>query len=301
MNELFDFLIKKDVEHKFNQPMAQYTSIRIGGIASVVAFPTTEEQLVDLIRYLHRMDIKYTVVGCMTNILPCDEEYGGVIIITRKLNQYHLNDTTVFAECGVAVSSLISRCAKLGLGGIESLCGIPGTLGGMIASNAGAYGCEIGDAIKSVRAYAPSCNQMITLNRTDLRFSYRSSIFTNSDMIILSAVLEFTPCDSEIIIEKMGMIKQKRAQTQPLEYPSLGSVFKRVNGVSAGQIIDQCGLKGVSVGGAMISPKHAGFIINTGGATAADFCTLIDIVKHEVYKQRAILLEEEIKCIQILP
>ena len=297
MNELFDFLIKKDVEHKLNHPMAEYTSVRIGGIATVIAFPDTQDKLTDLLRFLHNHSIRYTVVGHMTNVLPCDEEYRGVIIITRKLNRHQLNDTTVFAECGVTVSSLISRFAWLGLGGLESLCGIPGTVGGMIASNAGAYGFEIGDAVKGVKAYDPYSDRTIMLNRDDLHFSYRSSVFSNSNLAILSAVLELAPCASEIIMTKMGMIRQKRKLSQPLEYPSLGSVFKRVNNVSAGQIIDQCGLKGLKVGGAMVSPKHAGFIVNTGGATATDFCALIDAVKYEVYKQAGILLEEEIKRI----
>ena len=297
MNELFDFLIKKDVEHKINQPMAEYTSIRIGGKAAVVAFPSTEDQLVDLVRYLYKRDITYTVVGRMTNVLPCDEEYLGVIVITKHLDRYRRDGNTVFAECGVTVSSLIMRLSVLGLGGIESLYGIPGTLGGMIVSNAGAYGCEIGEVVKSVIAYSPSLDKTATLSHDELCFSYRNSVFSGSDMLILSAELELTPLAPEIISSKMGKIRQKRILTQPLEYPSLGSVFQRVNGLSAGQMIDSCGLKGLSVGGAMISPKHAGFIVNTGGATAADFRDLVDIIKGEVNRQRGVTLEEEIKYI----
>ena len=297
MNELFDFLIKKDVEHKINQPMAEYTSIRIGGVAAVVAFPSTEDQLIDLVRYLYKRDITYTVVGRMTNVLPCDEEYRGVIVITKRLDRYRRDGNTVFAECGVTASSLIMRLSVLGLGGIESLYGIPGTLGGMIVSNAGAYGCEIGEVVKSVIAYSPSLDKTVTLSHDDLCFSYRNSVFSGSDMLILSAELELAPLAPEIISSKMGMIRQKRILTQPLEYPSLGSVFKRVNGISAGQMIDSCGLKGLSVGGAMISPKHAGFIVNTGGATAADFRDLVDVIKGEVNRQRGVTLEEEIKYI----
>ena len=297
MNEPFDFLIKKDVEHKINQPMAEYTSIRIGGTAAVVAFPSTEDQLIDLVRYLRQRGMTYTVVGRMTNVLPCDGEYKGVIVNTKRLDRYRRDGNTVFAECGVTASSLIMRLSVLGLGGIESLYGIPGTLGGMIASNAGAYGCEIGEVVKSVRAYSPSLDKTITLSHDELCFSYRNSVFSGSDMLILSAELELTPLAPEIIGSKMGMIRQKRILTQPLEYPSLGSVFKRANGISAGQIIDNCGLKGLSVGGAMISPKHAGFIVNTGGATAADFRDLVDIIKGEVNRQRGVTLEEEIKYI----
>jgi UDP-N-acetylmuramate dehydrogenase len=297
MNELFDFLIKKDVKYKTNQTLADYTSVRIGGPVSVVAFPHTIDQLIDLVRFLRVRKIRYTVVGFMTNVLPCDEEYRGVLIVTKRLDRYLLSGNTVFAECGVAVSSLINHLSIEGLGGCESLCGIPGTLGGMIVSNAGAYGCEIGDVVKSVSAYSPTADETVTLKGEDLLFSYRSSVFANSDMLILSAVLELIPSDRDIISAKMGMIRQRRASSQPLSYPSLGSVFKRVSGISAGQIIDECGLKGLRVGGAMVSPIHAGFIVNVGGATADDFCKLVNTIKDEVYKRRGICLEEEIKYI----
>ena len=298
MNELFDFLIKKDVKYNINQPMAQYTSVRIGGCASVVAFPKTEAQLVDLVRYLTENEVEYRVVGRMTNILPCDSECEGVLISTKLMDRYTCRGTTVVAECGVPVSSLILRCARLNLGGLESLYAIPGSLGGMIVSNAGAYGAEIGDFVKSVRAYLPEVDRVQTIGREKLDFSYRSSVFLQKYMIIISAELEFCESSFEIISDRLGKIRDKRSLSQPIDQPSLGSVFKKADGVSAGQIIDQCGLKGLSVGGAMVSPKHAGFIVNTGDATASDFRELINLVKQEVYRQRGILLEEEIHLMQ---
>ena len=197
----------------------------------------------------------------------------------------------------MSVSSLILRAAKLGLDGLTELYGIPGSLGGMVVSNAGAYGREIGDVIKRVRAYSFTDNSALTLDRSELGLSYRKSIFLGSNMIILSVDLELAVSEYDIIIEKLGMIKQRRAQSQPLEFPSLGSIFKKVDGVSAAQIIDQCGLKGLRIGGAEVSRKHAGFIVNVDGATASDFCQLIETVEREVYKQRAIILEREIELL----
>ena len=294
MNELFDFLIKKDVKYDINQPMSQYTSVRIGGCASVVAFPKTEDQLVDLVRFLVQEKREYRVVGRMTNILPCDSEYEGVLISTKLMDRYTCRGTMVVAECGVPVSSLILRCARLNLGGLESLYAIPGSLGGMIVSNAGAYSAEIGDFVKSVRAYLPEVDRVQTIGREKLDFSYRSSVFLQKYMIIISAELEFCESSFEIISDRLGKIRDKRSLSQPIDQPSLGSVFKKADGVSAGQIIDRCGLKGLRVGGAMVSTKHAGFIVNTGNATATDFRELIARIKREVYRQCAILLEEEI-------
>ena len=297
MEELFDFLIKKDVEYKRNQLMSQYTSVRIGGRASVVVFPRTEQQLIDVARFLCDSDIKHKVIGRMTNILPCDGEYCGVLISTKKLNSYILDSTVVKAECGTLLSPLLLSLARLGLGGAEGLCGIPGTVGGVIVSNAGAYGCEIGELVRSVRAYFLRTDSIETLTREQCGFSYRNSVFSNGDSVILSVELELIKRAPDIIINEMGMIKRRRNDSQPIEYPSLGSVFKKVNGISAGQIIDRCGLKGLRVGGAMVSPKHAGFIVNTGGATAADFRGLVELVKSEVYRMRRIKLIEEIEYI----
>ncbi len=297
MEELFGFLIKKEVEYKRNQPMSQYTSVRIGGCVSVVAFPSTQQQLIDVVHFLHISGIKYKVIGQMTNVLPCDGEYRGVLVSTKRLNSYIGNGAIFTVECGVLLSSLIFRLARIGFGGAEGLCGIPGSLGGMIVSNAGAYGREIGDLVRRVDAYSPGDDRLLTFTRAECRFAYRSSIFSKADTVILSAELEFTRRDSEIIIDEMGKIKHKRARTQPIDRPSLGSVFKKANGVSAAQIIDRCGLKGLSVGGAMVSPKHAGFIVNAGNATASDYRDLIELIKREVYNKCGAVLEEEIEYI----
>lgn len=297
MKQLFDFLIKKDVEYKIDQPMSQYTSVRIGGIARVIAFPDTKEKLVDLVRFLCENNIKHKLIGRMTNILPCDGEYRGILISTKRLDRCGRNASRVVAECGVLTSSLIMRMAKSGLGGAEGLCGIPGSLGGMIASNAGAFGCEIGDLVRAVCAYSCSEDRIFNFAHDEICFSYRKSIFSGANTVILAAELEFTPRTADIILEEMGKIRQKRSLTQPIEYPSLGSVFKKVNGISAAYLIDRCCLKGRSVGGAQVSPKHAGFIVNNGSATAADFIELVSIIKSEINRQCGFTLEEEIEYI----
>lgn len=297
MKQLFDFLIKKDVEHKRNVSMAQYTSVRIGGPADVIAFPDRSEQLVALVRYLYQNQIRHRLIGRMTNILPCDGEYQGVLVSTQRLDNWRRDGATVVAECGVLTSKLITHMAHIGYGGAEGLCGIPGTVGGMVFLNAGAYECEMADIVRSVCAYSKREDRVLTLTRDNLGFSYRNSIFKCSDMVILSAELELTPLDNDIILEEMGKIKRRRAATQPIEYPSLGSVFKRVGDLSAAQLIDRSGLKGVRVGGAMVSPKHAGFIINDKSATADDFVRLISIIKNEVKARFEVELEEEIEYI----
>lgn len=298
MDELFDFLIKKDVEYKINQPMSQYTSVRIGGRASVIAFPSTEDQLVDLVRYLFASGTRYKVIGRMTNLLPCDCEYRGVLISTKLLNRFEINGSVASAECGVPVRTLIERMAHLGLGGAEGLCGIPGTLGGAIISNAGAYGAQTADIIKNVSVYSVSHDSKENYACDELGFSYRKSVFLrSSDAVILSARLEFVPRDSAIILSELGKIRRRRALAQPIECASLGSVFKRVDDRSAAEIIDRCGLKGLRVGNAQVSLKHAGFIVNLGGATAAEYLELVSSIKRTVYEKCGIVLEEEIESI----
>ena len=295
MDELFGFLIKKDVEYKRNQLMSQYTSVRIGGPASVVVFPATQQQLVDVVHFLHNSEIEYRVIGCMSNVLPCDNEYYGVLVSTRKVNRYSLNGAYVTAECGVLASSMIAGLARSGIGGLEGLCGIPGTIGGMVTLNAGAYNCEIGDRVKHICAYSPSDNRITRLAREECDFSYRNSIFSKNDMIVLSAEFQLTEREPDIIIAEMEKIRRRRINTQPIEFPSLGSVFKKVDGVSAAYYIDNCALKGKTFGGAMVSTKHAGFIINTGNATAADFLALAEYIKFTVYTEYGIELKEEIE------
>ena len=232
----------------------------------------------------------------MTNLLVKDGIYNGVIIKTDKLQTKSLAESTISISCGARMGPLIRSMARQGLGGMEGLAGIPGTVGGMVRQNAGAFGYEVADRFVSAECYLVGKKKIVTLSKEDMCFTYRSSVLSDST-VLLSATFDLIPCPSECILDRIDDIQRKRRASQPLEYPSLGSTFKRCNGQSAGFYVDRAGLKGVRIGGAEVSEKHAGFIINIGGATADDFLKLIDLVKSRVYAVFGIELEEEIEII----
>lgn len=233
----------------------------------------------------------------MTNLLIKDGMYQGVVIKTDKISATSSTENVVSCSCGIKMSRIIRSMASLGLGGMEGLFGIPGTVGGMVKQNAGAFGYEISDRFVSAVCYYPDVGSIVTHYRNDMHFAYRSSVLSKSSAVLISATFDFVPTFQETILGKIRDFQATRREKQPLEYPSLGSVFKRHSGHSAGYYIDRSGLKGVSVGGAEISEKHAGFIINRGGATACDYLKLIDMAKEKVYADFGIELEEEIEII----
>lgn len=232
----------------------------------------------------------------MSNLLIKNGVYNGVIIKTDKLQTKSLAESKLTLLCGARMSNAIHSMAALGLGGMEGLAGIPGTVGGMVKQNAGAFGYETADRFISAECYLANEKRIATFSKEDMRFAYRSSALSDS-IVMISATFDLMTFSPERIHSRMNDIKEKRRASQPLEFPSLGSIFKRCNGQSAGYYIDRVGLKGASVGGAEVSKKHAGFIINKGGATADDFLRLIDLVKRRVYAELGIELEEEIEII----
>lgn len=294
-DSFFAFLAEKDVEYKRNIPIRDFSSVRIGAEASVLAFPDTEEKLIAVVRYLENNGIKYRVVGKMTNILPSDEPYGGVLIFTLRLTGFSYSGTEVRAECGALLALVIARAACHSLGGAEPLSGIPGSVGGMVYSNAGAFGLQISDVFIGARVYDIASDSVLRLSNDDMRFSYRKSALSDKRYILLEASFRFIKKDGGDILREIGKIKEKRRCSQPYEFPSLGSVFKRAGEISAARLIDDCGLKGYSVGGAEISKKHAGFIVNKGGATSADFKSIIEHARQKVNEKYGIRLEEEIE------
>ena len=233
----------------------------------------------------------------MTNLLVKDGVYDGVIIKTDKLQTKSLAESTISVSCGAKMGTVIHCMARQGLGGMEGLAGIPGTVGGMVRQNAGAFGYEVADRFVSAECYLPNVKRLVTLSRDDMCFAYRRSALTSSDAVLISATFRLSPAPPEIILARIKELGEKRRASQPLEYPSLGSTFKRYNGQSAGFYIDRSGLKGARIGGAEVSEKHAGFIINVGGATADDFLKLIDLIKSRVYSAFGIELENEIEII----
>ena len=232
----------------------------------------------------------------MTNLLVKSSLYNGVIIKTDKLQTKSLAESKATFLCGTKMSRAIRGMASIGLGGMEGLAGIPGTVGGMVRQNAGAFGYEMADRFIEAECYLVNEESMHTFSKEDMHFAYRKSVLSDS-VVLIAATFDFLPCPTEYILDKMRDFRDKRLASQPLEFPSLGSTFKRYNGQSAGHYVDRAGLKGVSVGGAQVSVKHAGFIINIGGATADDFLRLIDFVKKRVYSEFGIELEEEIEII----
>lgn len=292
------FLTSQGIDFIKNAPMKEYSSIRIGGIAEYMIFPDNEEKLIEVVRFFNEKSIKHKVIGKMSNILPCDGFYEGVLINTKLLNHYSHYENTVFCQCGVLFPTLLARMSVLNLGGLESLALIPGTAGGMIASNAGAYGKEISDFLISLDAYIPSSKKRCTFSKDELEFGYRSSFIKSNGMVVLSARFQFEEKNTEHISRDISKIIERRKRSQPIEKASLGSIFKKSGELSSGYLIEQCGLKGFSVGDAEISSKHAGFIINKGNATADDVKKLIAYVKNKVEFDFGVLLNEEIEYLK---
>ena len=265
---------------------------------SAVVYPESEEELVNVVKLLSLNDLPYIVVGKMANILFKDQVYDGIVVKSDKIAKYTVAENRICASCGASVGKLIREMSKRDLGGMEGLCGIPGTVGGMLRQNAGAFGYEISDTFIEAVCYDPQAKAVRVMSRSDMSFAYRDCILSKEKLIILNATFELVQKKQSQILDEIRMYREKRIQSQPYEFPSLGSVFKRYNGTSAAYYIDRAGLKGFSIGGACVSTKHAGFIVNTGGATAFDYLRLIDHIKTKVNMLFGIELEEEIEIVQ---
>ena len=287
-----------DLQWICDEPMARHTSFRIGGPARRMAFPETREQLVVLMGLVLDAGVRPLVIGNGTNLLAADEGLDTVVIDTSaRLSRMELTgDDMITADAGVSLTKLALFAWKHGLTGLEFAHGIPGTLGGGIVMNAGAYGGELKDVIAEVTALYP--DGVKTLTPAQLDFSYRHSAFSTGEGIVLGAKLRLQKGDGEAIKAKMDDLMARRRASQPLELPSAGSTFKRPTGYFAGPLIEGCGLKGARIGGAEVSPKHAGFVVNAGGATCADVLALIEMVRKTVYDAHGVLLDPEVKIVR---
>ena len=293
--KLLDFLKMNDVEYKENLWLKNYSSVKIGGVASLVIFPDTEQKIITALDFLVENKIDYKVFGRLTNVLVDDKRIDTVLIKTDKLKGIEKLEQGIRLYAGEKISSLVYLLAKEGIGGFSALSGIPGSVGGMIRSNAGAFSVEIADVIDLVTAYHPENRSIVKISGENLCFGYRRSVFKDRPLIILYADFRTTKSTPAEILSQISNIKKRRIKSQPLEFPSLGSVFKRPQGDYAARLIDEAGLKGYSIGDAQISEKHAGFIINKGNATFDDFLSVVEYVKHTVYEKFGVLLEEEIE------
>ena len=285
-----------DIELRFDEPMSKHTSFRIGGGAEVMAFPKNTEELARILKTSALLDCKCAILGAGTNVLAPDEGLRGLVICLKDCldGMEQLDDTHIRVSAGVTMARAAVFAANLGLSGLEFAHGIPGTVGGGVYMNAGAYGGEICQVAETVEVMDLNGN-LSTRTCEQMQFSYRHSILEDEGGIVTGVVFRLTKGDSETIREKMKELIGKRTASQPLDLPSAGSAFKRPVGGYAAALIDQAGLKGYQVGGAAISTKHAGFAVNLGGATAEDVKQLLHEVSDRVYEKSGIRIEPEIR------
>ncbi len=284
--------IVKDV--RLDEPMSEHTSFKLGGPADVMILPKTSEEILEVLKLVDKDEL--FVMGRGTNLLVTSKGIRKVVLkLADNFSGVEFDGARATVKSGTQLSFLVRRCLEMKLGGIEFLGGIPGTLGGAVAMNAGAYGGEICDYIEEV-VFASAAG-IVTLSAEEMDFSYRSSVLSRLPFVVLEARLCFCGCDPEQSKCKISELNSKRRDKQPLEYPSAGSTFKRPEGGYAGALIEQAGLKGLSIGGAQVSEKHAGFIINAGGATPEEVIELIAEVQRRVKQQSGIHLEPEVKVV----
>ena len=301
MTELTDFQRKisallPETELRFQEPMSLHTSFRIGGGAEVMAFPKSAAQLAEILKTSALLDCKTAILGAGTNVLAPDGGISGLVICLKDCldGMERLDDTRIRVMAGVTMTRAAVYAANLGLSGLEFAHGIPGTVGGGVYMNAGAYGGEICQVCESVEVMDRGGN-VRRLSREEMAFSYRHSIQEETDDIVISADFALIPGESDQIRARMKELIAKRSASQPLDLPSAGSAFKRPVGGYAAALIDQAGLKGYQVGGAAISTKHAGFAVNLGGATADDVKKLLKQVSDKVFDHSGIRIEPEIR------
>lgn len=278
-----------------NEPMKRHTTFQTGGPADWYLLPGAG-QLAPLFSLLRKMDTEITIIGNGSNLLVGDGGIRGVVIeIGKSMQEISLSGRTIKAQAGASLGSVVSKAYQNGLTGMEFAAGIPGTVGGAMVMNAGAYGGEMKDVTAKVKVLTPQ-GEILELGADEMEFGYRRSIVMEKGYVVLEAEFALTPGDKEEIRNKMDELRRQRISKQPLEYPSAGSTFKRPEGYFAGKLIMDCGLSGYSVGGAQVSEKHCGFVINRGG-TAADVLAVISHVQQKVKERFGVELETEVKLV----
>lgn len=275
------------------EPMAKHTTFRVGGEAAVYVKVTEKEQLQALIRYFAKLSEPYFVLGKGSNLLVGDKGYDGIVLDVTGMDAIRMEGNRIYAQAGASLPVVASFAAKNGLSGLEFAAGIPGTIGGAVVMNAGAYDGEMKQVVTSVYVLSPEGEEM-ELDNDTMEFGYRTSIIKDRPFVVEEVVLSLTPGDPEEIRKKGEEFNKRRREKQPLEYPSAGSTFKRPEGYFAGKLIMDAGLRGYRIGGAQVSEKHCGFLINVGNASAADISELMDEITERVKKQFGVSLEPEI-------
>ena len=288
-----------DQNVQYECPMNRYTTFRVGGPAEALCMIRELDELKRTVAYLDGEKIPYLVVGRGSNLLVKDEGFRGVAVMLRedlaRVETNGKNDHVILAGGGSSLFELIEYCKSKGLAGLEFLAGIPGTIGGAVAMNAGAWGSEIGPLVQEVQMVTPE-GGVSSLEQSGLEFTYRALLFPKG-AVIVKVKFELNPKSPEAVVAKVTDYIKKRQESQPSGYPSGGSVFKNPLNDFAGRLIERAGLKGKKIGGAMISPEHANFIVNTGGASASDILALMDLARIKVREQTGIELESEIRVV----
>lgn len=281
---------------KFNHALSDYSYTKTGGEADVIAFPKSKDEVKKIIDWAKEFDAPLTILGNLSNLIVKDGGIRGIVMILTDMNAISVDGHYIYAESGAGIIEVSREAYRHSLTGLEFACGIPGSVGGAVFMNAGAYEGEITDINVKIEAINRE-GQFLTYTNEDAEFAYRHSIFQENDNIILGVSFELQPGDQVAIKEKMEHLTELRESKQPLEYPSCGSVFKRPVGYYTGKLIQDAGLQGHRIGGAEISRKHAGFIINVGGATATDYVEMIEYIQETIWNLNSVRLETEVRII----
>ncbi|MBQ8924381.1 MAG: UDP-N-acetylmuramate dehydrogenase [Lachnospiraceae bacterium] len=299
MSDIFE-----TIDYKKDETLKKHTTMRVGGNAKYVFFPTSSDEIKAIISYCKDNNEKYILIGNGSNIIFSDKGYDGIVIkLSANMSKISAEGERIYAEAGAVLSKVANLARDNELTGMEFAAGIPGTIGGAVSMNAGAYGGEMKDIIEYVDILEDG--NIVRYDNADMKFGYRRSIVNddehdiseNVERIIIGASIKLSKGNKKDIEAKMEELKEKRIEKQPLEYPSSGSTFKRPEGYFAGKLIEDAGLKGYRVGGAMVSKKHAGFVINYDNATAEDVIRLIDDVRDKINEKYGVELSPEVKII----
>ena len=296
MEKLYDFFMNSGVCASQNELLAPHSSFRIGGAAKLALFPKNREEMILCLHKLSEENRRYAVIGNASNVVFSDEGFDGAVVFCGGWREIALDGCRLTVSAGASLASIAAQAQRASLAGMEFAHGIPATVGGAVLMNAGAYGGSISDVCERSEYFDPSDATCHTLTGNAHEFAYRDSFYKrNPQLVILSATFSLTPDDGDAIMERMKDYMQRRRASQPLELPSAGSVFKRPVGYFAGKLIEDAGLKGVAIGGAEVSRKHAGFIVNRGGATASDVRALVMLIQERVFRAFGVDLECEIQ------
>jgi len=299
INIISEYCKEKGCIVKINESLKEYTTFKIGGTANLAVFPGNKESLIGLMKIIKEYNLNYILLGNGSNVLICENNFDGVVVFTHEMNGIKIDGENIYAECGASLNKIANFAKDNFFTGMEFAYGIPGTLGGAVYMNAGAYGGQMSDIVYSSECLNSYTLEIKTLSSEQNEFAYRKSFYNkNKGSVVLSAVLKLKRGDKLEIEAAMNKNMASRKEKQPLDYPSAGSVFKRIDGFFTAKLIEDCGLKGFSVGGAQVSEKHAGFIINKGGAKFSDVINLIEHIKSVVFYKTGKNIECEVRIIE---